>query len=229
MRKFRKTARDIIINKGIGPLRPFVDAVSIFSKYHEWLKEHASKNVFDSREKVYDYLNSEVIHGEPIDFLEFGVWEGTSVRYWTKLNPSPASRFVGFDSFEGLPEDWAGSFENVPKGTFDTKGVLPVFDDPRVSLCKGWFQHSLIPFLKTFEPKNRLVIHCDADLYTSTLYVLCTLDHILKPGTIVMFDEFSSVADEFRALVDYSSSFLRTYKVLAQLDARCDQLAIELL
>jgi hypothetical protein len=33
------------------------------------------------------------------------------------------------------------------------------------------------------------------------------------PGTIVMFDEFSTV-DEFRAFRDYAQSFKREYKLL---------------
>jgi O-methyltransferase len=215
MGALRRAAKNVLMSAGTGPLQPYVDAVSIYGRFREWVNERGVETAFDTREKIYDYLNSEVIHKEPVDYLEFGVYEGVSIRYWSKINPSPSSRFVGFDSFEGLPEDWAGSFDKVPKGTFDTKGKLPEIDDSRVSFCKGWFQHSLIPFLQTFEPKNRLVIHCDADLYTSTLYVLCTLNHLMKPGTVVIFDEFSSPNDEFRALVDYSSSFLRTYKVVA--------------
>ena len=37
-------------------------------------------------------------------FLEFGVHRGDSLRQWTALNTNPDSRFVGYDSFVGLPE-----------------------------------------------------------------------------------------------------------------------------
>jgi hypothetical protein len=36
----------------------------------------------------------------------------------------------------------------------------------------GLFQESMPGFLKTFQPTSRLSIHCDADLYSATLYVL---------------------------------------------------------
>lgn len=39
-------------------------------------------------------------------FLEFGVLDGDSIRHWAGLNANPGSRFVGFDSFEGIPAAW---------------------------------------------------------------------------------------------------------------------------
>jgi O-methyltransferase len=96
-----------------------------------------------------------------------------------------------------------------------------------VSSHKGWFQNSLPPFLQAFRPRNRLLIHCDADLYTSTLFVLCTLHSYLKPGSLIVFDEFSGATDEFRAFTDYTSSFLQKFRVVAQVGNQCDQVAVE--
>ena len=102
-----------------------------------------------------------------------------------------------------------------------------MFDDARIILIKGWFQDSLVPFLKEYEPKNRLVIHCDADLYSSTLYALTIFDAYITPGTIIIFDEFFTVGHECRALEDYTSSYNREYKVLAA-TKQYAQLAIEI-
>jgi hypothetical protein len=94
------------------------------------------------------------------------------------------------------------------------------------------FQETLTSFLIKNRIKNRLVINMDADLYTSTLYVLTKLDEIIVPGTIIFFDEFSSVLSEFRALDDYTSAYLREYRLLGATKASNDyytHIAIEFL
>jgi O-methyltransferase len=229
MQMLRKNAKQWIMRSGVGPFRPYVDAISAYSKYRDWLKENRGINVFDRREPMYDFLNSQALAGGPIDYLEFGVYQGYTIEYWSRINKDPGSRFFGFDSFEGLPEDWSGAFVRVPKGTFNTGGVIPELDDSRVRFQKGWFQKSLPAFLESFRPMNRLVIHCDSDLYTSTLFVLCTLHPLLKPGSLILFDEFSGATDEFRAFVDYTSSFLQKFRVVAQVGNDCDQLAVEVI
>ncbi len=198
MQALRKNAKQFIMRSGLGRFRPYVDAISAYSKYGDWLKQNSSVRMFGERERMYDFLNAEIVRDEPVDYLEFGVYQGYTIKYWSTINANPDSRFFGFDSFEGLPEDWSGAFVRVPKGTFNTEGMIPQVDDPRVSFQKGWFQDSLPLFLESFESRNRLLIHCDADLYTSTLFVLCTLHNRLKPGSLIVFDEFSGATDEFR-------------------------------
>jgi O-methyltransferase len=225
----REAVRRIIVGKGLGPLDRYFRAVSSHSWVGGWVRTHPTGHAFAHRFAMYEYLASGPLGGGPIDYLEFGVYRGDTIRFWADLNRDPGSRFWGFDSFEGLPEDWTGAFRTMPKGTFDTGGAVPEIDDARVGFVKGWFQHSLPPFLEGFAPRNRLVVHCDADLYSSTLFVLCKLDPILKPGSIVIFDEFNCPEGEARALVDYASSFLREYKVLCKTGEFCDQVAIEFL
>ena len=57
-----------------------------------------------------------------IDYLEFGVYRGASIRAWVGLSAHKESRFIGFDSFEGLPERWSGS---LGAGAFDAGGNIP--------------------------------------------------------------------------------------------------------
>lgn len=177
---------------------------------------------FHLRFGLYQYVAS-LIQG-PIDYLEFGVWQGAATDEWRKLNTDPESRFVGFDTFEGLPEDWEA---NHPKGTFDTGGAIPKIDDPRVSFVKGLFQDTLRDFLKTFEPRNRLVVNVDCDLYSATLFVLGTLDRYFKPGTIIIFDDFYSMNHETKAFIDYDRSFGRKWRALGKMP-HCVKVAIEI-
>jgi hypothetical protein len=91
----------------------------------------------------------------------------------------------------------------------------------------GWFQHSLPGFLSSYQPKHQLVIHIDCDLFSSAMYVLAVLNPLIQSGTIIIFDDFTACLDEYRALMEYASVFLRTYKIIAA-QADFSRIAIEL-
>lgn len=125
---------------------------------------------------------------EPVVYLEFGVWQGASIRYW--LEALPKSRLFGFDSFEGLPETWR---PDHPKGKFSTDGRVPDIVAPNLEFVRGWFEDTLEPWkaehrdLLTSLP---LLTHIDSDLYAPARLVLEAFKEYWKPGTIVMFDEY---------------------------------------
>lgn len=170
---------------------------------------------YERRDILYRAVHEKMIGNKPIDYLEFGVFQGDSMRKWTSINTHPNSRFFGFDSFEGLPENWAAGQRQ--KGAFTTNGVMPSIDDPRVTFVKGWFNQSLVPFLQNYKPENQLVLHMDADLFSSTLFVLMTLNPLIKRGTVVVFDDFNS-RDDFAALLHFSKSCGHDWTVLAARD-----------
>jgi O-methyltransferase len=170
------------------------------------------------------YRHIAAIAEGPIDYLEFGVWKGEATDAWRKLNTHPDSRFVGFDTFEGLPEDWEA---NHPKGTFSTNGTAPQIDDPRVAFVKGLFQDTLRGYLQATPLRNRLVVNIDCDLYSATLFVLGTLDKFFAPGTVIIFDDFYSMNHETKAFIDYDKSFGRTWKALGRMP-HCVKAAIEI-
>ncbi len=154
------------------------------------------------RPSLYAYLAAQV--SEPATYLEFGVFQGVSMGIWSGLLKSPQTRLAGFDSFEGLPENW-GHFTD--KQVFDVKGRLPHFDDPRVQLVKGWFDQTLPAYLRDFKPNASLVLHLDADLYSSTIYVLREMKPFLRPGTILLFDEFFDREHELKAFTEFLAEF----------------------
>jgi hypothetical protein len=175
------------------------------------VKHSPNVPVFEWREGLHEFVNRR-FSDVPIDYLEFGVYRGASLQLWTSTNNHAESRFFGFDSFEGLPEDW----NRMPKGTFDTAGRPPEIADHRVQFVAGWFQHTLPQFLAQYQRCARqLIIHNDCDLFSSTLYCLTSLNGIITPGTIVIFDEFEAPLDEFRALTAYSSAYMRKYRIIA--------------
>ena len=183
---------------------------------------------FQDRFQLYAYLHKFVLNEAAMDYLEFGVAMGHSIAEWMRLNTQPDSRFFGFDTFEGLPEDWNHLGRTTRSGTFSTHGTPPICEnEPRVSWLVGLFQDVLPGFLQDFQPRSRVVVHLDADLYSSTLYVLAMLNRILGRETIVIFDEFASFDNEFRALEDFTSAFRRDYRVLACGGQYYDKIAIQ--
>lgn len=172
--------------------------------YTRYLKKTTPE--FGNIDLICEYLVNMYTKNMPIDYLEFGVYKGDSIRRWSTLNSDVNSRFFGFDTFTGLPENW---FSDFPKGSFNTDGSIPEITDKRVTFIKGLFQDTLYEFLRNFQKRSKFVIFVDVDLYSSALYVLNVLDKFLSSGDIIIFDDFVDPLGEFRALFDYSSSFRR--------------------
>lgn len=115
---------------------------------------------------------------------EFGVNTGGSINHISGRMPERTVH--GFDSFEGLPEDWSGN--NFVKGEFGRAGRLPKVR-ANVRLHRGWFDETLPPFLAT-NPGEAALLHVDCDLYSSTKTILEVLEPTIVPGTVIVFDEY---------------------------------------
>ena len=114
--------------------------------------------------------------------LEFGVWKGSTINHMSKLLPK--MNLYGFDSFEGLTEPWI--FNN--KGAFDNISELPKVEK-NVELIQGYFNDTLPHFMSNLKEQVKLV-HIDCDLYSSTVTIFENIQSVLKPGVIIVFDEF---------------------------------------
>jgi len=169
-------------------------------------------NTFDYKKRVllFEYvIEKEKLDGN-IDYLEFGVSTGNSFRWWTSRIKNKNARFYGFDTFTGLPEDW-GPFK---AGDMSNGNKPPVINDDRINFYQGLFQQTFIPFLANYTNKNRKVIHLDADLYSSTLYILTLITPYLNSGDIIFFDEFNVPMHEYKAFAEWSNSFYIDYEVI---------------
>lgn len=181
-----------------------------FGKFCVWRAAHPCE-VSNWRPAIYhDVAASANLGGEPICYLEFGTHEGRSMRWWLDINRHDGSRFYGFDTFTGLPQSW----EAFPAGHFDVSGQLPNISDPRCMFVKGLFQDTVISFLRTQQLEHRRVFHLDADLYGSTICVLCAIAPLLRRGDLLIFDEFHVWMDEFRAFSNFLESFPLRYSAL---------------
>ncbi len=211
------------IHRFLGFLEKPLLTVSYLIKASRWIEAHQDVPLndfytpvrdYNKRYRAYKYLFEMEKLDRPIDYLEFGVYGGKSFQWWAEANRDAASRFVGFDTFSGLPEDW----NLFKKGEMSVDGSVPETDDRRCSFEVGLFQDTLPGFLKKLERRNRLVIHMDADLYSSTLFVLTSLAPILQKGDIILFDEFNIPLHEFRAFTDFIESYYLKVKILTAIN-----------
>lgn len=139
----------------------------------------------------------------PGNIVEFGTWKGYSTRVirdelWRARFWQPtlrSKRIFACDSFQGLAE----SYEHLKAGTFAT-AVPRLFG---VRIVNGFFENTLTPALAA-EVGRVSFAHLDADLYSSTVTALEWLTPLLRPGSVLLFDEFvGEDPAEARALLEW--------------------------
>jgi hypothetical protein len=132
--------------------------------------------------------------------LEFGVFSGRTLRVITAARDG--KNVFGFDSFEGLPEDWRAGF---PAGTFAVEELPEVLG---AGLVVGLFEDTLPGFLSD-HPEPVALLHIDADLYSSARTVLRHVGPRLRPGSVIVFDEYFGYPGweehEYRAWQEYAA------------------------
>lgn len=223
---FKRKAGLLAINSGFPALfravAPRLRRLSYFVEYAAWYRDNRVKAKTISTDRAFGRQNRYALYesvgtamdlfDKPIDYLEFGVAEGYSLRWWVAHNAHPESTFTGFDTFTGLPEDWG----TMPKGTFSTDGKTPEISDTRCRFEVGLFQETLLTFLSQDNALgNRKVLHIDCDIYSAALYVLTHIEQHLQPSDVIFFDEFSDPTHEFRAFLDFAAASGRRLSVIA--------------
>lgn len=200
------------------PFSGFLLNLAYLSKFSKWAHDNRqvayndflSKWDYHKRNDLYSWVIETEQLTQPINYIEFGVAAGHSFRWWLQQNQHPQSRFFGFDTFDGLPEDW-GPFK---KGSFSNNAQIPEVNDSRATFFKGLFQQTVPGFIARFDNSRRNVILLDADLFSSTLYALTRLFPFLKPGDLIFFDEFVVPTHEFKAFQDFVSSHYINLKLI---------------
>lgn len=190
----------------------FIQRLEPYALLNSSFSDLKSVPTYKARSDVWDRALSLLGLG-PLVYVEFGVYQGESITYFVDKNKNPDSVFFGLDSFEGLPNSWAGN----PKGFFSTLGNTPEINDSRVQFISGWFVDSWVRInLEDLHIKN-LMVHYDADLYSSTLFALSKINDLGKEYYAI-FDEFTG--EEARALSDYLSAFDANVEFICKQDWR---------
>jgi predicted O-methyltransferase YrrM len=152
--------------------------------------------------------------------VEFGVATGLTLRV-IAAKRLPAH---GFDSFEGLPENWRSGYR---AGTFAQK----VPEVGGAELHVGWFDDSVPKFLAEY-PEPFAFVHMDADLYSSTKTVFEVAFDRFIPGTVIVFDEYFNYPGwelhEHRAFMEFLQGYKSGFEYLGY-NALHEQVVVRLI
>ena len=144
-------------------------------------------------------------------YLEFGVRSGGTINHLARRNRRRTIH--GFDSFDGLPEPWAGY--TMDTGAFSGEGIPDVADN--VELHVGWFDATLPGFLESHAGDVALV-HIDSDIYSSAKTVLDHLAPRIRPGSVIVFNEYFNYPNwkqhEFKAFREFCATHSVEYRYL---------------
>jgi hypothetical protein len=186
-------------------------------KSYNHFKKYFLKSIFLKDNKIKEYAVTKALEiKEEGLYLEFGVHKGKSINFLSKLIKNKT--IYGFDSFEGLKEDWKGT--QATKGTFNLYGKVPNLNK-NVSAIKGWIQDTLPSFIKK---KKINFVHIDVDTYNTTNFILKTIKPFLNNGAIILFDELYNCIgweeNEYKALIENFDEKEYNYLVFSKNDSQ---------
>jgi O-methyltransferase len=170
----------------------------------------ANTAILEALDRSFAHTSANGVTG---DYLEFGVFKGASLLHAQKLAATlnlNQMRFIGFDSFQGLPPEpdqqkdvfYEGQYscgEDQVRTWLSQHGA----DWTRLMLVPGFFDESLTIEKKTdLGLKKCAVAMLDCDIYSSTKVALTWIDDVIAPGSIVILDDWYAYGDDERSWLD---------------------------
>jgi hypothetical protein len=193
LRRGLRAVRDLVVGNGEPPIMTQI------------LRRDPRSETFMSAIAYVDY------EGIPGDVVEFGVFTGLSLVQFAQghlFDPKGIERrFVGFDSFEGLPASAEAHARWQPKDCAINHGwhpllpiggrVTPQVTQDLFAACElpppvlhvGAFSDTVGHAVPAEIPAIALV-HFDCDLYESTRDALTAAAPALQDGAMLMFDDW---------------------------------------
>lgn len=162
-------------------------------------------------------------------YCEFGVFKGDSINFIA--THCPDEQIHGFDSFQGLPDNWRAGHDSIGDFKVDT---LPEVKD-NVQLHPGWFTETL-PTFNESHPSPIAFTHIDCDLYSSCKTIFDLLGDKFVPGTVIQFDELIGFPGwqqgEYKAFMEFCASRNLTFEYIGytrEIDRTAQAVAVKLL
>lgn len=188
------------------PIDLLVEASKIESLQH--FKDQMEQSMlFRNKDKNREFAIKHAIEIGIKDglYAELGVAGGDGCRLFGEALKSHGLTMTGFDSFEGLEENWTGMQSGREAGAFTQGGTLPKVPD-NVTLVKGWVQDTLPGYLDANKGKPFSFLHLDMDTYTPTAFAMAATKTLLRKGTVILFDELYGYPGwkhhEYKALME---------------------------
>jgi hypothetical protein len=172
-------------------------------RHRKWVRDVFARENMARRQRLFLAVATYVHANRPIDgyYFEFGCYNANTMRLaYDSFHRLVDWHYVGFDSFEGLPE-----IQEIDKLRIWSKGNLAITEERFISLCvsrgmpreklttiKGFYESSLNDATSAkLSGRQAAFIYVDCDLYHSTVPVLRFCKSFLQPGTVIAFDDWN--------------------------------------
>lgn len=201
------------------PAKPRVVSAAELRIEHFW----QAPTYADRVEQLFAAFQLAPVEGH---VMELGVYRGATLNRFAEWSRERSdNRVYGFDSFEGLPEEWVRKKDGYRYEAhhFALPGLPCMLEN--VELIPGFFDSTLLPWLAQ-HPGPVAFLHNDSDLYSSTIYCLRELNARIVPGTIIVFDELADwtgtgvydnwEAGEWKALGEWMTEFERRIAIISR-------------
>ncbi len=175
----------------INPLN-FYDFYTAKEAYIKYRKHMEKVPLFRRGDHIREYSFKRLIQNFPNQnylIIQLGVHDGKNSKHYSYLVKKfkCTCKIIGFDSWDGLSEDWTGMTKGRDKGS-------QLIEKPKPpDFCiykKGNTSTELKKFLTKQSKKSINMVHFNLDTYTPTKSCLDLLKPFLNKGTILIFDDF---------------------------------------
>lgn len=199
--------------------KAFIGLQDLYVKLNSVIKPEMLHN-FEKHDVLKKFLFYKEIEGTEGDYLEFGVYEGTSMKgavSYNRVIGKRPMRFYGFDSFLGMKPEKGDEHAFYTSFDFSTdfKAIKKRFANfPEVKLIPGFFDKTLAKGPSEYGIKKAAIVMMDCDLYSSAKYAFKFLEKITQNGTIFILDDyFNYGADEKKGVKAAFDEFTKKNKL----------------
>lgn len=184
---------------------PLVGVYNYFANYtyRKWVNNVFARENLARRERLFLAVAAFAHTNRPLNgyYFEFGCNQANTMRIaYDTFHHLVDWHYVGFDSFEGLPEIqeidrqqiWGKGLYAITEEKFRNICIAHGMPANRLTTVKGFYDQSLNDAARArLTGRKAAFIYVDCDLYHSTIPVLAFCKEFLQPGTVIAFDDWN--------------------------------------